>query len=194
MPIRPENRRRYPKDWKAISARVRFERAGGRCECSGECGDDHDLGLCPARLICPGARKARASGVADMKREEDQIQKAVAEYLCFLLPFPPSVNGLFATDFRTRRRFATKRYQAWQTQAGVALLQQPHARLTGKVKVTYALGRPDKRKRDAFNYEKAISDLLVRHEIIQDDSDIDDGRIYWADDVKNGCRIEVEAL
>lgn len=31
MPIRPENRSRYPKDWKAISLRIR-ERAGWRCE------------------------------------------------------------------------------------------------------------------------------------------------------------------
>jgi|ERR1700685_388687 len=31
MPIRPENRERYPKDWPAISKRIR-ERAGWRCE------------------------------------------------------------------------------------------------------------------------------------------------------------------
>lgn len=31
MPIRPENRARYPKDWPAISRRVR-DRAGNRCE------------------------------------------------------------------------------------------------------------------------------------------------------------------
>jgi hypothetical protein len=48
MPIRPENRARYPKDWKEISARIRFERAAGRCECTGECGIDHD-GRCDAR-------------------------------------------------------------------------------------------------------------------------------------------------
>lgn len=38
MPIRPENRGRYPDDWKAISWRIRFERAQSRCECNGECG------------------------------------------------------------------------------------------------------------------------------------------------------------
>lgn len=32
MPIRPENKKRYPKDWAEISKRIRFERAGGRCE------------------------------------------------------------------------------------------------------------------------------------------------------------------
>ena len=34
MPIRPENKSRYPKDWPAISAAVRRE-AGNKCE---ECG------------------------------------------------------------------------------------------------------------------------------------------------------------
>lgn len=49
MPIRPENRARYPKDWKAISARIRFERGEGRCECVGECGLKHPAGRCEAR-------------------------------------------------------------------------------------------------------------------------------------------------
>lgn len=47
MPIRPENRERYPKDWKAISKRIREDRAGNRCECEGECGTDH-AGRCDA--------------------------------------------------------------------------------------------------------------------------------------------------
>jgi len=37
MPIRPENRDRYPVDWPAIRARIRA-RAGGQCQCTGECG------------------------------------------------------------------------------------------------------------------------------------------------------------
>lgn len=32
MPIRPENKARYPKNWKEISLRIRKERALGRCE------------------------------------------------------------------------------------------------------------------------------------------------------------------
>lgn len=32
MPINPELKHLYPPDWKAISLRVRFERAGGKCE------------------------------------------------------------------------------------------------------------------------------------------------------------------
>jgi hypothetical protein len=42
MPIRPENLSRYPADWKAISLRIRSERAGNRCE---ECGvENHAIG------------------------------------------------------------------------------------------------------------------------------------------------------
>ncbi|KPI12065.1 hypothetical protein OK074_2686 [Actinobacteria bacterium OK074] len=47
MPIRPEMRGRYPSDWPQISHRIRFERAGGRCECDGRCGRRHP-GRCTA--------------------------------------------------------------------------------------------------------------------------------------------------
>lgn len=47
MPIRPENRDRYPSNWREISLRIRTERAGGRCECVGECGRGTHTGRCP---------------------------------------------------------------------------------------------------------------------------------------------------
>jgi hypothetical protein len=47
MPIRPENKDRYPADWGAISMRIRFERAQGQCECLGECRRGH-AGRCTA--------------------------------------------------------------------------------------------------------------------------------------------------
>jgi hypothetical protein len=37
MPIKPENRKRYPKNWKGIRAEI-INRAGNRCECLGHCG------------------------------------------------------------------------------------------------------------------------------------------------------------
>lgn len=43
MPIRPENKARYPKDWPAISRRIR-ERAGNKCEwCLAENGKPHPI-------------------------------------------------------------------------------------------------------------------------------------------------------
>lgn len=40
MPIRPENKNRYPKQWPEISLRIR-QRAAWQCECSGDCGMHH---------------------------------------------------------------------------------------------------------------------------------------------------------
>ncbi len=48
MPIRPENVARYPKDWKAISLKIRTERSGGQCECTGHCGLDDCKNRCSA--------------------------------------------------------------------------------------------------------------------------------------------------
>ena len=47
-PVRAADRGRYPADWPQISAAIRFGRAGGQCECAGECGTGH-AGRCEAR-------------------------------------------------------------------------------------------------------------------------------------------------
>jgi 5-methylcytosine-specific restriction endonuclease McrA len=45
MPIRPENKARYPKDWPAISRAIRA-RAGNRCEwCAATNGEPHPITL-----------------------------------------------------------------------------------------------------------------------------------------------------
>lgn len=46
-PIRSSEKSRYPKDWKAIAARIK-ERAEGRCECVTEC-RLHTWGRCVER-------------------------------------------------------------------------------------------------------------------------------------------------
>lgn len=43
MPIKPENRKRYPANWKWISETIRFKRAHGYCECGGECSVHQNL-------------------------------------------------------------------------------------------------------------------------------------------------------
>lgn len=49
MPIKPENKSRYPKNWKDISERIRFERAGGRCEMLIKNGADIEEYRCDAK-------------------------------------------------------------------------------------------------------------------------------------------------
>lgn len=70
MPIRPENKDRYPKDWRSISVSIR-ERAGGQCECEGTCGlrhylneDGKQIDLTPDLQIdlCPPSRCTARNG------------------------------------------------------------------------------------------------------------------------------------
>ena len=53
MPIRPSEKARYPKDWKAITRRIRersetLDGPEGQCECVAEC-DLHPWGRCVER-------------------------------------------------------------------------------------------------------------------------------------------------
>ena len=98
------------------------------------------------------------------------------------LPFPPSVNSLYDGGKNTPRRFTSDRYKRWQEDAYYALLGERHRthRHKGPVRVTYTFCPPDKRHRDVFNYEKAVSDFLTKHQIISDDSQIQRGTVQWA--------------
>lgn len=85
----------------------------------------------------------------------------------YTLPFPPSVNNLFAG---LRRRRISARYRTWRKEAGLELLAQRARPVHGKVVVTVLMKAPDRRERDADNYLKAIQDLLVSNGIIASDS------------------------
>lgn len=111
-----------------------------------------------------------------------------AKYAFIVLPFPPSVNGLYAG--RTRRH-KSDTYRAWLIEAGYVLnRQKPFHRFTVPVNQTIRLGFPDNRARDCFNYEKVINDLLVEHGILKDDSLVRDGRIMW-DATVTGAAVEI---
>lgn len=47
-PIRASQKHRYPPDWADISRAIK-DRAGWRCECTGECGRGTHDGRCPNR-------------------------------------------------------------------------------------------------------------------------------------------------
>lgn len=108
-----------------------------------------------------------------------------------MLPLPPSVNNLFAGK---KRRFPTKRYEDWRTEAWAALgYQKPWPRYDEPVKVTLAIGRPDNRRRDLDNLLKGPLDLLTSAGILKDDDLVHDVRAYWCPEVV-GCRVEIEPM
>ena len=109
------------------------------------------------------------------------------------LPFPPSVNGLYSTDFRTKRRFKSKRYNDWCGQAETALFyNKDRSSFSEPIKITYIYGRPDKRKRDLANLLKAVDDLLVTYGVIADDSLIHEIHASWGDVI--GVQLTIEAM
>lgn len=83
MPIRPENRDRYPADWLEISRRIRFERAQGRCECAGECGVDHK-GRCRAEhgKPSPMTGKRVVLTTAHLNHAPEQCDDANLKAMC----------------------------------------------------------------------------------------------------------------
>lgn len=115
-------------------------------------------------------------------------------YACLLLPLPPTTNNLFVNNPRTRGRFPSKAYKAWQGEADRALMtQQPLPSFAGPVAVVMSIGRPDKRRRDLANYEKAATDQIVKAGVLTDDSLIEKITLQWSADV-TGCRIEIESM
>jgi Holliday junction resolvase RusA-like endonuclease len=81
-----------------------------------------------------------------------------------------------------KRRFKSKRYKDWEIAARSALRCQKWAPFGPiPLQITYTLGRPDKRIRDASNYLKAVDDLLVHEGIIADDSWIHRGTFQWGE-------------
>jgi len=113
----------------------------------------------------------------------------MTDYAVILLPFPPSTNGLFAGK---DRRYKSKAYVNWLGEADYAMIQQrPYPRFKGKVRLNMRLG-PGQANADCTNYIKAAEDLLVRYQVIQDDSrDFVSGvSIDWDMSV-NGIQIEI---
>lgn len=108
-----------------------------------------------------------------------------------LLPFPPSVNNLFLNV--KRGRVKTPKYRQWEA---LADLQKPAGivRLNGDVVAVYTFGRPDRRRRDVANLEKAVGDTLTRWGVLEDDCQITDIRMRWGrpDEIKPGeCRVDL---
>ena len=108
------------------------------------------------------------------------------------LPFPPSVNALYAGKVR---RYKSKRYVEWEADARYKLIPQRKnikQLPDGPIQITYRCGRPDKRVRDLANLEKALSDFLVHEFVIRDDSDIHRLVMEWAS--VDGVEIEIISI
>lgn len=89
------------------------------------------------------------------------------ESVKIILPFPPSVNGMFAQNKRNAKlRFKTKKYKQW-------IEDCPNLegfKIDGPCTVSYQIFFPDDRVRDGQNYMKAPLDYLVNEKVIEEDN------------------------
>jgi crossover junction endodeoxyribonuclease RusA len=100
------------------------------------------------------------------------------------LPLPPSTNRLWRAG--RGRVYRSKRYMSWCRDAGWELNLQRPSRLTGAVVVTIAAGKPDKRRRDIDNLAKSTLDLLVAHQVIEDDAKLVSITSRWDETIAPG--------
>ena len=90
------------------------------------------------------------------------------------------MNQLWRSGRRCVHR--SPEYVAWLEEAGWHLAIQRPGKITGHYKLHVDVERPDNRRRDLDGVAfKAISDLLVHHGIIRDDSDAIEISARWTD-------------
>lgn len=106
-----------------------------------------------------------------------------------LSTLPPSANRLWRRS--GRRIHINPKYAAWMLQSGKEIMEQRPRKHEGPYKLGIQAVRPDKRKRDLGNLEKACSDLLQKHGIVRDDSDCELITMRWVT-VGAGVRLTVE--
>lgn len=106
------------------------------------------------------------------------------------LPMPPSTNALYR-NVPKKGRVKTHRYLTWIQAAGWALKEQKPATVEGPYCLWLYCERPDKRRRDIGNLEKAVSDLLVSHGVVSDDSECVELHLYWSGTGRD-CTVLVE--
>lgn len=97
----------------------------------------------------------------------------------FVLPWPPSVNGYFAS-VRGRLILSAKGRLYREVVKARALAEKWPNFNRARVAVEFEAWMPDKRRRDLDNVLKSLCDSLTHAGVWHDDSQIDDLRIYRA--------------
>jgi crossover junction endodeoxyribonuclease RusA len=102
----------------------------------------------------------------------------MGEIVAIRLPWPPAVNNLFGNG--AKGRYRTSRYETWIAEASLALRRQRPPAIVGRFKVDLVFDRPDERRRDLDGLAKAPLDLLVKHQVVLDDSLTAELRLRWS--------------
>lgn len=109
------------------------------------------------------------------------------------LPWPPSVNTYWRM-FRGRMVISPHGREYRTAVAEQVMLQRCAMRWTVPLRVTIEAWRPDRRKRDLDNLLKAAIDALAHAGVFEDDAQIVDLRIYWAEHIGGMLKVNIEAI
>jgi crossover junction endodeoxyribonuclease RusA len=109
------------------------------------------------------------------------------------LPWPPSVNRYWRT-FQGRMIISAEGRTYRKAVADQVLIQRGAKHYQGKLKVQIEAWRPDNRRRDLDNLLKAVLDSLTHAGVWEDDGNIIDLRIYWAESIGGMLKVNIQEV
>ena len=127
-------------------------------------------------LFQTGGDSARPRRRLPKIRGDNQDARCEADRIELTLPAPPSANGLFANR-AVGGRTKTQGYKDWIAEAGWRLQQQHPGRIAGAYEIEIRVARTE--GADIDNRVKALSDLLVKHRVVEDDSLAEKLTVSW---------------
>ena len=104
------------------------------------------------------------------------VGRRVVQGCSFELPAPISVNALWMPG-KQGGIIKTPAYRNWLTEAGMKLNRQAKERIAGHYALYLTV--TDKSRADLGNCEKAVSDLLQEHGIIENDKLCSFIKVSW---------------
>ena len=130
----------------------------------------------------------------------EELQAELQEYIRknnsgigLTLPWPPSVNKYWRT-FQGRMIISAEGRSYRKAVADQVLIQRGAKHYAGKLRVQIEAYRPDNRRRDLDNLLKAVLDGCTHAGVWEDDSNIVDLRIYWADSIGGMLKVKVSEV
>lgn len=131
---------------------------------------------------------------------ENQLAEEFAEFnrkifsgITLTMPWPPSFNKYWRT-FQGRMIISAEGRSYRKAVADQVLIQRGAKHYAGKLRVQIEAFRPDNRRRDLDNLLKAVLDGCTHAGVWEDDSNIVDLRIYWADTVGGMLKVKVSEI
>lgn len=131
---------------------------------------------------------------------ENQLAEEFAEFnrkifsgITLTMPWPPSVNKYWRT-FQGRMIISAEGRSYRKAVADQVLIQRGAKHYTGKLRVQIEAFRPDNRRRDLDNLLKAVLDGCTHAGVWEDDSNIVDLRIYWAESIGGMLKVKVSEI